>query len=351
MFAAVSLVHVGPPKTATSFLQCGLVTLSRELAELDHYYYLGKPCGNRPLQNNETSSVRGHFLAYELDAGRPNTVAKHLTDRLTYHYARGNNVIFSVERFSEGIKSDAGWKILKSILKDWNVRIVVAYRRFYEWIPSLYFQQNHGRKAATASVIAFAEQMLNATTVHPASSTSGHFAKHFDDVYIFNLHQEGDLMENFVCQALPTASQVCHNLRQGNRTEAAAKVRVSHSFDAHRLAAVAHEKGLLPSSDKGTIDRLSDRLNQFHDSNWTEYGQYLTCLSPQSKARLWNLSLSFEEDVASLSSPDIKSLLSDRQGLIDGFEKTFARRKYCEIDPERALDPNDTFAETILNGI
>jgi hypothetical protein len=327
------------------------VALSRDLAELDHYYYLGKPCGNRPLQNNETSSIRGHFLAYELDAGRPDTIAKHLTDRLTYHYSQRNNVIFSVERFSQGIKSDEGWKFLKSSLKDWNVRIVVAYRRFYEWIPSLYFQHNHGRnKAATASVIAFTEQILNATTTHPASSTYGHFAKHFDDVYLFSLHQDGDLMENFVCQALPTANQVCHNLRQGNRTEAAAKVRVSHSFDAHRLVAAAHKKGLLPSADNRRIGRLSARLDQFQNSNWTEYGQYLKCLSLQSKARLLNLSLSFEEDVVSLASPDVRSLLSDRQGLIDGFEKSFAKRKYCEINPERALDPNDTFAETILNG-
>lgn len=288
-------------------------------------------------------------MAYELDAGRPDKIAKQLTDRLAYHYTQGNNVIFSVERFSEGVASDEGWEFLKSSLKDWNVRIVVAYRRFYEWVPSLYFQQNHKRNAKSASVIAYTEQKLNSTTAHPASETYCRFAKHFDEVYIFSLHQEGDLLENFVCQALPTANQVCHNLRQGNRTEAA--VRVSHSFDAHRLVAAAHKKGLLPSADNRRIGRLSARLYQFQNSNWTEYGQYLKCLSPQSKTRLWNLSLSFEEDVASLLSPDLRSLLSDRQGLIDGFKKTFAKRKYCEIDPERALDANDTFAETILNGV
>ena len=124
--------HVGPPKTATTTIQCGLSDVSGLLASKDSYYYLGKPCGAASLRNNETA-LRGHYLQYELDAGRLGYVGTRLEFRLKWHLSRGNNIVFSVETF--GLKTNQGWDALLSLLKDWNVRIVVAYRRYYEWIP------------------------------------------------------------------------------------------------------------------------------------------------------------------------------------------------------------------------
>ena len=46
------IVHIGPPKTGSTTIQCGLQKLSKLLADQDKYYFLGKHCADASTQFN-----------------------------------------------------------------------------------------------------------------------------------------------------------------------------------------------------------------------------------------------------------------------------------------------------------
>eukprot|EP00536_Pseudo-nitzschia_multiseries_P008583 jgi/Psemu1/305814/fgenesh1_kg.220_\ len=62
------ILHIGPPKTATTFIQCGLQKLSKELADDDSYYFVGKHCAwSHSTMENGEKSIPGHFLIMGLN--------------------------------------------------------------------------------------------------------------------------------------------------------------------------------------------------------------------------------------------------------------------------------------------
>jgi hypothetical protein len=61
-------LNVGPPKTATTTLQCTLQEYSKQLAELDHLYFLEAACNpfpGRRMPNGEVRMLGG--IAFDLN--------------------------------------------------------------------------------------------------------------------------------------------------------------------------------------------------------------------------------------------------------------------------------------------
>ena len=61
------ILHVGPPKTATTTIQCGLNFYNELLAKEDNYYYLGQHCAtsrekNRTMANGENPILPREFF-------------------------------------------------------------------------------------------------------------------------------------------------------------------------------------------------------------------------------------------------------------------------------------------------
>lgn len=171
------ILHVGPPKTATTTIQCGLDKYSEELAQLDNYYYVGKRC---PFQKDKTmrngeAEVPGHFLMMGLrHNSTQNRGYEHLKSRMDYHRRYGHNMIYSLEAFAsrlqdadddivEVVKNISNkengddavqtkttssrqyiWDIFEKLFDGWNVRIVIGYRHYFQWIRSMYYQQHIG---------------------------------------------------------------------------------------------------------------------------------------------------------------------------------------------------------------
>ena len=146
--------HVGPPKTGTTTLQCGFSVLAKELSKNASTYYLGKNCGHisLPKENNETA-LAGHYLTFEIAALKTtgyNTAA--LRSRMEHHHALGNNILFSVESFAsiDGSiheeKKDQAWILFRDLFQNWNINIVIAYRHYFDWLPSMYFQRYIGNQ-------------------------------------------------------------------------------------------------------------------------------------------------------------------------------------------------------------
>jgi hypothetical protein len=349
------IIHVGPPKTATTTIQSGLNRNSPRLAGTDNIFYIGTTYLNLKTQyvryvdhNSNSSNKKGILSTFPLipflRPGRGELVqavkyhqqqkhnivisAEHYTSRFprnaesrTSHLERLFNFLFlreggpaervvaqppnpkmsTVYRRSKKKKSqksqnppkrrrrlhrmktqspltvsteastsahddddiepsDSGFdvdNIDESSRFAFDVKIVVAYRHYFQWLPSYYFQSqliNKGRNIPT--LIDYIEEALkslgdeyffdgeNAMNMVWSQAIPTDFEKFHGTLYsyltwsyppslrnrveIFDLHQqqivinpnnetlqeeEPDLFCEFVCQALPAAPETCLHLR------------------------------------------------------------------------------------------------------------------------------------------
>ncbi|CAB9501140.1 expressed unknown protein [Seminavis robusta] len=149
--------HVGPPKTATTYLQYGL-TEYREVLKRDNYRYLGQVMLD---QDNMWKQHHGPILSILKDQDCMQAVNKArsksvpsskypkcwkvLTQLLAHHRKRNESILMSEENFSIKYSSmlnlertSVDWKALADLLReqDWEPLIIVGYRRFSEILPS-----------------------------------------------------------------------------------------------------------------------------------------------------------------------------------------------------------------------
>lgn len=359
------VLHVGPPKTATTTIQCGLDELSAELAKDDSYFFMGKRC---PRSNNETmangeAGIPGHHLMLGLNSANPNSRGyEKLKERMEYHRARGNHMIFSIEAMSNHLEDrPETWKLFLSMFEGWNVRIVVAYRHYFDWIRSMYFQQHIGKKYREK----WPEQKgLEHPSFHDflgyhlerwerrTPSNDGHswgqhlslyavryFAEHFDDVWVFDLHQDGDVLTNFVCQMVPNASNTCRRLQTSSFIDVGVK-RESHSFDADRLAFAAYSGGVL-DKEIGRTAAVKAISTELEKTGVLSIASNMVCLTDSVASKFLNASLWFEREVlATVGSHGRAARVTfhrEPSEHVEAFQEAIRRRKFCEVDTEVVL--------------
>lgn len=153
------VLHIGPPKTATTTIQCGLERHALRLAKTDGYHYMGGGCGAEGktyiMPNGEAVVLRKQ-IADALNLPTPNPVAAHhledFVQRAKVLRSKGRSLILSSELFGSRLQFHAPvMKKLKQMILSqengagWNpsrVKIVLAYRHFVDWLPSYHFQNN-----------------------------------------------------------------------------------------------------------------------------------------------------------------------------------------------------------------
>jgi hypothetical protein len=157
------ILHVGPHKTASTTLQTHL-TRFRQILKRDNYLYTGRYYHpyynshhrlilNRTPDGPLQEAARGLFLRED-----NSTLAQMLRDTyfpppflfrrhgIKLFHRQPPNVILSDESLLKMLnmyyeKNPTGnpWEALT---QDWDVTVVVAYRRFYDWLPSAKFQRD-----------------------------------------------------------------------------------------------------------------------------------------------------------------------------------------------------------------
>ena len=202
----ILVLHVGPHKTATSSIQASLYHNPTVLAQ-DSYMFLGKydddphhiPFRRLLVQFRDHKKDKPFFRVFQ----------QHLSQ-----VPPNVNVIVSAEEFSfmGNSTNDQGvpfFALLKQTLQDWNVHVIVGYRRHYEWIVSFYNEKhkhwNFGESlvewyaSPTNHVYRFQNDCLAVYTT---------MKRHFDHVSILNVH-DGNPLTSFYCNLVPKAMHTC----------------------------------------------------------------------------------------------------------------------------------------------
>ena len=172
------IIHVGPPKTGSTSIQCTLESLRQELIQ-DEIIYIGRPeChSQKDTRVDIDHQTKKIFRLFEkalvigfdchkqlIQYERNNTSIEDLislslslpcwgqfVQQLQAYKEKGNNIIFSDEAMSNRIARVKRYRpnvpypfySLKTILEHlgWDVRILIIHRPLYDYLPSVYVEQ------------------------------------------------------------------------------------------------------------------------------------------------------------------------------------------------------------------
>jgi hypothetical protein len=370
------ILHIGPPKTATTSIQCGLNKFSRALARKDNYYFLGQSCrlGTVVTMANGEESILAFDMLKELNTLNT-TYLRALKVRVQAHYTLGHHLILSSEHFISKLHDkNRIWGYLKRLTAGFKVKIVIAYRHYFQWIASMYYQQHYRNEYMTwphsggsvhpsfqSYLTTHLDNWESSNRTNTGSRRSTHhslwalllWSKHFDDVHIFDLHQEGDTFTNFVCQTLPSATSFCNALKHlldGGIVDGELVVkRVSTDYHAERVVEEAYLKGLIRRDvTKNNTVHVAREAIVKHSVH--KNPDYLDCIPQSLEDRLKNASLTFMEllyraDGRQLSDVRWDEAVNEHNTM---FDKTKAQGKYCDIHPTNFLQ-NTTLLEDAIH--
>jgi hypothetical protein len=390
------VIHMGPPKTATSTLQLELTERRhRKLLAADNYQYLGAFMKDGKLMHhttysssNATTAIKQAMTDLECQAAvhkARKTNAAMTGNTSVYPHCwqhflsaldefEGQNILLSQEIMSfRLIPTDAGpapvdWVALKQALSGrWNLLVVVAYRRLIEWLPSAK-QQNERWNALKPAMNNWPKYgnrpgkpipPMFPAVLHHLSFVDGSQRRpkwllqnnrifrylyvtnvidllNANDVpfQILNLHEPETLLVTFFCHVLPGAETNCNVSRQ------LAVDGVSEKR-ANREQSVAYDILATAAAKQGLVDRrvwtrhtVALAAREYHERalNGTQF--VLSCPTDHELELYLHASLSAEQQVL----PDFyQSDAGEHQHRAD-FAAAVERKKYCWINAKQIFE-------------
>ena len=341
------ILHIGPPKMGTTTLQHYLEKDDNDgILALSNYTYI--KCPN--LQKMYAPITGANFTNWE-----------KFQSCLDEAKAKGPhmNAVYSQEVFGKFFSNDKiHWRYLRKVTSDWQVIIVVSYRRFFEWLPSYYYQNNRlmncmgpcqpptfheyfeTMKVDTNSYFAtFWGGVLGER--HPTEALIEKFGAYFD-VVVHNIHEEPEnLVANFYCNIMHAEASCSHRRSEGLEVSK----NVGSTLNYNLLAIAAKNAHLVPKKVSRFI--LSKAIQHFQESQGKNENDFpLTCINDVDQYWLLTTSLEFEKRL-------IPKWFESERGEMDHREKFSAaieKNKFCNLNADQAiLDPkwNSFFTEFV----
>ena len=356
------ILHIGPHKTGSTSIQCTLTHYQNILMK-DSYFYIGKkPAEARcpGVKLNENAVDHDLSVAFGISMNklskkkRLSKFVDKFSASLDYHFDKRENVIVSIEEFAN-MSDNGSWQLLFNDLKRWDVRVVLTYRHYFEWLLSAYNSMHkplprrkdtmkwpNGQNQGGAHIPTFAayfDKVLQGddsvyrdgvyfresrpivdTFVAPGRAVR-EAKKHFSNVVMLDM-KDGDVVESFVCH-IPGADHSCNEIRQNQKLFDVANPSVPLHFDM--LATAAYDMGLVDKSD-GALTREKVR-NELMLSLASETDFPLQCLSKEQELTLLKMSLRDEKAVGLFSAQG--SSASDHE---KAFQNAKERKRFCSVD-------------------
>ncbi|KAG7348961.1 hypothetical protein IV203_011558 [Nitzschia inconspicua] len=381
------ILHVGPPKTATTFLQCGLNHQSGRLANEDNYYFLGRSCPTTPaIMDNGEDPIKPLYFIKSLGLGQQlnETFVQETRRRFLHHQRLGHHLILSTEHISSKAMHQISQPMIwQRLLEGFQVKIVVGYRHYFEWFPSYYYQSHLHKKfranwpsqggETIPPLVEYMKQHLDRWE-SPNRDETDRFATHmsllmyqnwslyFDDVQVLDLHQTGNVLVNFICHILPSATNTCDYLKHLQAQDADENAlirtkRVSSNLFPERIADTAWQLGMVPNdnvrSKKHVTTMIKGYLKELRLLQNGSMEQYWWCPSVSLKDRIYQASLSFLQSLHEIPSARQNMFAGHNWTLAvqqhrEQFQKALRQHKFCDVNTTHILLQNKKFTSHVF---
>jgi len=377
------VIHAGAHKTGTTAVQATLGQWTAGLLQ-DNYVYLGKFLnhnGNHQTGHRSAAyealfrdrdcltTVQNYYKAQdntdatETEGGySPPTCWSEFLKELEQHADR--NLIISEEGFGTRWLEPELWNssttnneysamsnLIRALDDRWEIVVIVAYRRLYEWIPSAKQQQERWHRTKTvldkwpgeggrSLVPLFPNYVLK----HPyvVSKSKGYigyrytndilryFRQHNTSISLLNYHSSFGVKTEFFCNMIPGTPTTCawaKNLSASD--DAIVNGRQSDQiFD--RLVTMAAERGWIDTKTHSRHDMVVAAQKHLEQQGQTIAEMEQSCPTKDQLRILLKASLRMEDAIL----PNF----SKEQEHIDGFWRASERNKFCSINPGAELE-------------
>jgi len=300
-----AVVHVGPHKTGSTSLQHLIYQVHRN-RESDRYFipFIPGPQGNNKNMAN---------IAFSLQDEETNQRDKRSFPAFKAFLSNNNaSCVLSSEEFAQ---PSVNISRLKNALEPkYKVTIIVVYRRYFEWMASLYSELHkkplknevylQSLQAFEANCPSFVQWIrpiltslirtgkgdshLDSTTLLP-STVAARYQEYFNDVRILNMHEDEPFAVRFFCNMLYTKSDtVCQKVKRSNNVFKALNTRATDLGDGVRLRSAAKAKGIIRKLDMIGVKQVQSFIAQ-------NKGLPRNCLRTEEVDFLWQFSLKQEK--------------------------------------------------------
>mmetsp|Transcript_21506 Transcript_21506/g.26387 ORF Transcript_21506/g.26387 Transcript_21506/m.26387 type:complete len:509 (-) Transcript_21506:314-1840(-) len=379
------LIHVGPPKTGTSTIECQLQV--NQFLNASKYKYLGQwetTCPRSLLNKKKTEDFyhpMRKVVSFELINGNMGGLTQRLKQSLDTLYAQDYNAIVSSEAFQYYLtKGEGAWKFLASFTEQipHKVTFVMTYRIYYEWLFSYHYyveyhqvnsRQQSWEPSTTDSIFDFVKKIgldveverhdstgpKNETltklkgesaTVVPAQSSPiqyfRSFTKYFgrDNVVVFSMHggnKGDDMVSRFICDVFPDSKEACKGTTEDAINNPLPISNIATSYDrifGDRIGVAAYEKGLIKKEENilrwyvrnAVIARVSELGLTFQDLP-------LKCVSQSVQDKMLQQSIEHEHEILGKDHSN-EELLTEK--FLEFKEKKW-KTYFCNPDEEVIL--------------
>ena len=375
------LIHLGPPKTATTSIQTDLTKINETLLQ-DNYFYVGRyyepsydPITKKyTTGRSETNLVvtlckffNRNLKAWpEVDQKIPRSVRlKSLADELRKY--KGSNVLISDESLAHRfLKDPEGSNMLQTEFgNDWEIIILAGYRRYFQWLPSDMFQQSRmdldgdtkgrknnwpgqrgegagykkGRRTKTLFPEYFENNWFRDTPIHRPTDAVLDGLSDIFPIRILNLHRgERSVQTRFVCELLPDAPKSCRAMRELEDSQNSSVLnKHSDSTTQH----IHYDIISTEAANLGMVDTSRYRRKFVRDTLWnytefeigkTPWDFDLDCPTPLQLQAFLNISLELEVKV--LGEEAAAQMEAETRA---AFEADVDKKVFCTVNAEATL--------------
>ena len=366
-----SLFH-NDRKTATTTVQRDLARLT-DILYSDNYVYLGRH-KNRTHRSSriQLALATNRCLGPTALALRKNQSAhdvpcwKHAIDEIAKWKRNNTSVILSDETMSNRESPlwddelfNASISGLKEALRDdWNVFVVVGYRRYSEWTLSSLKQLNGIGCASdrTDWRRGYCQQPWERINEWmrrvPPSAKNFYYVdtviskwKDIFPVKILNYHAPGYITQKFACDILPDALNTCEHTSSRSVT-VDANIRSSSTGPYSSIALAAYNNRLIPKNAKRS--EIVEKMEEYLDRKVGLLYRHLPfeeCPPGHELEMLLNISLNFERALMPEWYQSPGGQVAHRESF---WRLANEKREFCSVDVE-AVVSNKTSWEEVLN--
>lgn len=392
------IIHVGPPKTGSTTLQCTLESL-RDKIEADKFAYIGRPeCIGlnidyerrrefRMFSQALVTDYQCHIALQDVTNNNTNTTEqpfqcwKEFIEKVENYKRHNRNVLFSDEAMSNRIARTYSyrptvpypWNALESVLQGWDVRFLTLHRPFYDFLPSVYneiYKLGPGKRRlklwhksndsedkcidqggkivpkpfdVDEYVFTIANLMEPGQTLYPTPVQIYQILQNrTSKIMLVDLDYKGkgsedDFISHIVCEKLPGLQNTCLGLREMRRHDNDSTKQRNPSIPLHYdlIAAEACKRGVVNGS---TVSRnfVRDSARQYHEeiNGRTANDLALECPDKSTLQKILDISLDHERIFRGKEWREE----NETQAINKFWAAANEKKKFCTVDSKSVIE-------------